>query len=512
VRIRKINPSKNLRSLTLSGEDKAKLASLCGLFNRMPSVNLSQLAWNEFSGTVFAFELAWRVVVCYNPRVSVNLVANMKRFHSLLVASAVACIALQPLRAESLKDLEARQEKVKSIASRVMPCVVAVISADEDKPGSGSGVIVSKDGLILTAAHVTQATGNNLTIIFPDGKRVKGTALGANRTTDAGMAKITTEGEWPFVEMGQSDLMKLGDWVVAMGHPGGFSFERPPPVRLGRVWRRDLDGAFYTSCPLIGGDSGGPLFDLDGKVIGIHSSIHGSVEMNRHVAIDTLRFDWDKLIKDQIWGKVTFTASNENRPITGALFDRESQDGVLVKEIFDNLPASRAGMKAGDVITHFDGEAVTNFLAMQRFIGRRKPGDIVPVAVKRGEEHLDLTLELAGPPARSRLRNGEGKEEGEPPELREPWSPDEKSPQPYLGAVLEAAEGGAKVTHLAAESPAAKAGLQEGDILLQINTSEVNDPSGAADLWMKLKPGEKVTLTVKRGAENKKLELEPGKK
>ena len=437
----------------------------------------------------------------------------MKWFYCLFFVWGVACATLQPASAEALKDLEVREEKVKEIAARVLPCVVALVSADDDKPGSGSGVIVSKDGLILTAAHVTQAVGNNLIIIFPDGKRVKGTSLGANRTTDAGMARITTPGEWPFAEMGNSDFMKLGDWVVAMGHPGGFSFERPPPVRLGRVWRRDLDGAFYTSCPLIGGDSGGPLFDLDGRVVGIHSSIHGNVDMNRHLAIDTLRFDWAKLTKDQRWGSTGFSSNNENRPITGALFDRESHDGVLVREVFRNLPAFKAGVKPGDVVQQFDGEPVTNFHAMQRLIGRRKAGDMVPVGVKRGEELVSLTLELGSPPPRSRpRRNGEGKEDPEPPELREPWSPEEKGPQPYLGAVLEATEGGIKIAQLIADSPAAKAGLREGDILLQINATAVNDPSEAADLWTKLTPGNTVTLSVKRGAESIKLEFEPGKK
>ena len=122
------------------------------------------------------------------------------------VAVFAAALSLAPLfsRAETIDQLKERQGKVQAVADKVMSSVVAITSADPKKPGSGSGVIVQKDGLILTAAHVTAATGDELVIIFPDGKRVKGKALGANRGSDAGMAKITEEGEWPAVEMGSS--------------------------------------------------------------------------------------------------------------------------------------------------------------------------------------------------------------------------------------------------------------------------------------------------------------------
>lgn len=434
----------------------------------------------------------------------------MKRFSRLFLIVGVWLAALRPAGADAIKELRDREEKVKSIVQRVMPCVVAVTSADEDKPGSGSGVIISKDGLILTAAHVTEATGNDLTIIFPDGRRVKGTALGVNRTTDAGMAKITDPGDWPFVEMGSSDNLHLGDWVVAMGHPGGYSYERRPPVRLGRVWRRDLDGAIFTSCPLIGGDSGGPLFDLDGKVVGIHSSIHGSVEMNRHVAIDTLRFDWEKLYKDQRWGKVSFTSSSESRPITGALFDRDSRDGVVVKEVFDDYPAAKAGLKAGDVVRKFDGEAVMNFHALQRLLGRRKPGDKVPVAVQRGPELVDLQLELGrrSPPR----RNGQGEEDDGLPELREPQIPDESGPRAWLGAAVEFAEGGAVIGEVKAGSPADQAGLKTGDLLTQINDKPVANATEAADALEALKPDESATFRFQRAGKPMDLSIKLGKK
>lgn len=435
----------------------------------------------------------------------------MKRISCRFLVVAAWLMGAVFAGAEGLKELRDREEKVKSTVQRVLPCVVAVTSADESKPGSGSGVIISRDGLILTAAHVTQATGNDLTIIFPDGRRVKGTSLGANRTTDAGMARITEPGDWPFVEMGSSDYLKLGDWVIAMGHPGGYSYERRPPVRLGRVWRRDLDGALFTSCPLIGGDSGGPLFDLEGRVVGIHSSIHGNVEMNRHVAIDTLRFDWDKLTKDQTWGKVSFNSSSETRPVTGALFDRESLEGVVVKEVFADLPASKAGIKAGDVVKKFDGEEVANFHALQRLLGRRKPGDKVPLGVRRGDEWVDLQIEL-GQRVLPR-RDGEGREEGELPELREPHVPDPSGPRPWLGASVESVEGaGPVVGPLAGGGPAEKAGLKPGDILAKINDTPVKDPTEVSEALAACKPEETITLHLSRDGQSLQIQVKLGQK
>ncbi len=439
-------------------------------------------------------------------------------YRAVCWALAAWCGALGALRAEDsikaagadgAKDLRAREEKVKAMVPRALPSVVAVISADADKPGSGSGVIVSKDGLILTAAHVTQATGNRLTIIFPDGRRVKGTSLGANRGTDAGMARIDEPGEWPWVEMGSSDLLRLGDWVVALGHPGGYSSERRPPVRLGRVWRRDLDGALFSSCPLIGGDSGGPLFDLEGRVVGIHSSIHGSVEMNRHVAIDTLRFDWDKLRQDQTWGQAAFHSGGESRPITGARYNRDSREGVVVEEVFPGLPAAKAGLRAGDVVKRFDGESVATFFALQRLLGRRQAGEVVPVGVQRGEALIDLQLELGRRPQVRRVGEVEGEEERGP---REPQPPEDVRPRSWLGAVVEASDEGPRLGALVPQGPADQAGLREGDAVLQINGAPVKDATEVAEIFRKLGEGEKAVFQVRRGGELQTIEVKPGRR
>src|SRR6185295_19283905 len=117
------------------------------------------------------------------------------------------------------------------------------------------------------------------TLTFPDGKQVKGKALGANTGTDSGLIKITDEGKYPYCEMGNSADLKKDQWCVAIGHPGGLKPNRTPPVRLGRInglpGKAEADKVVWvtTECTLVGGDSGGPLFDMNGRVIGIHSRI-----------------------------------------------------------------------------------------------------------------------------------------------------------------------------------------------------------------------------------------------
>ena len=147
---------------------------------------------------------------------------------------------------------------------------------------SGSGVIVSEDGLILTAGHVSGEPGRKIKIILHDGRRWMASPSAGGRAIDSGMAQITTEGKWPYAEIGVSKDLKAGQWCIATGHPGGFKKGRPPVVRVGRIGFNS-ENLVQSDCTLVGGDSGGPLFDMNGKVIGIHSRIGDPISANIHV-------------------------------------------------------------------------------------------------------------------------------------------------------------------------------------------------------------------------------------
>ena len=231
-------------------------------------------------------------------------------FLGILVALlSLGGLGLRPVQAADattvavLKRVEA---KSRAVASRVLGATVGIINqglAGNGHLGEGSGVVVSEDGLILTVGHVIAQPGCDLTVIFPDGRRVAAKGLGANFARDAGLAKITEPGKWPHVEMGHSSDLTPGTWCMALGHPGGIQQGRTPPIRLGRILNSGKGAKFLVSdATVISGDSGGPLFDLEGRVIGIHSNIGMYVDQNRHVPIDVYREQWNDLVAGKAIG------------------------------------------------------------------------------------------------------------------------------------------------------------------------------------------------------------------
>lgn len=224
-----------------------------------------------------------------------------------LAAIVFACLlAIAPVsgRADLNPDgLRQIDQRIQSVTRAALPCTVALIPGGPAKEyGTGSGVVVSPDGLILTAAHVTMGMGDKVIVIFPDGKRAKGKVLGMDYTRDSGMVQITDPGTYPHVPVGDSTGLQPDDWCLALGHSGGFDPQRTPPVRLGRVIQHDPAGFLMTDSTLIGGDSGGPLFDLDGRVIGIHSNIGFSLSQNNHVPIAAFHQHWDRLKAGERFG------------------------------------------------------------------------------------------------------------------------------------------------------------------------------------------------------------------
>ena len=192
----------------------------------------------------------------------------------------------------SIADLRSIEQRVKELVRRVTPAVVDV----EIGSGTGSGVIISEDGLVLTAGHVCGESGRSVRMTFSDGRKAKGKTIGASRDSDCGLIRITDRGPWPHVAVGDLEQARVGDWVLALGHPGGFDLRRSLVVRLGRIIRVE-DGNLQTDCTISPGDSGGPFLDMFGRVIGIHSAISTSVTANYHVPITDFYQNWDQMVK-----------------------------------------------------------------------------------------------------------------------------------------------------------------------------------------------------------------------
>jgi len=317
----------------------------------------------------------------------------MRRLPTLLavLASAGICSAYEP--AETLADLLRLEEKVERVSAESLPATVSLVS--ERTGSSGSGVIVSADGLILTAAHVVQGM-KEVDVYFADGKKWLGKVLGANFSKDIGMVKMEDAGPWPFVEIGESKPLEAGDWVIALGHSAGFDPARTPPIRFGRVMSDGPGNYFTTDCTLIGGDSGGPLFDIQGKLVAVNSSIGESWRNNNHAGVDGFREDWERLLAGETWGTLQMNPlANPETPVLGiGMGMRRAADGVPVFKVEPNSPAAAAGVRVGDVIRSVDDDRVREGSELQQVLVKREVGDIVKLGILRGEAELDIQVEL----------------------------------------------------------------------------------------------------------------------
>jgi serine protease Do len=304
-------------------------------------------------------------------------------------------------------ELRALQARVQQVVEKCTPSTVGILIG----VGAGSGVIVSEDGLVLTAAHVISGdgpmipskdykAGRSCKIVLPDGRKVNAKTLGINPDNDAGMVQIVdpgpNNGKWPAVPLGKARELKRGQWVVALGHPGGPKEARPPVVRLGRV-ENVLNELVRTNCALVGGDSGGPLFDLDGRVVGIHSRIGLTLNQNIHVPIEKFLAEWDQLKDGQVLGRLA--RQPQNAPFLGVVFpEDEDDDAWITEEVAADTPAGRAGLKAGDTIIKFNDKPVKSVKQFREYMGRHKPGDEVKLTVRRGTTIMTLSVKLGRRP------------------------------------------------------------------------------------------------------------------
>lgn len=296
---------------------------------------------------------------------------------------------------DTLDELKAMQTLLKSTVEKVMPSTVGLLLGQ----GAGSGVIVSEDGLVLTAAHVIIKPNQDVRIVLWDGTFVRGKTLGMNARFDSGMVRITSkppkdakwpgaaEGKWPAVEIGKSADLKRGQYVIALGHPGGPKPERKPPVRLGQFLSTQQFGrAIRTDSTLVGGDSGGPLFDMSGKLIGIHSRIGLDLETNIHVPTEEFKDNWDKMVKSERIG--------QEPPVTFGVKFNEGDNTPEVLEVLPETPAEKAGLAVGDRVTKFNGKKVERANDVYELLFDLKPGTKVKVEYRRGEENIEAETTL----------------------------------------------------------------------------------------------------------------------
>jgi serine protease Do len=293
---------------------------------------------------------------------------------------------------KTLGDVRLFETHIQKLLEKIRPATVSV--------GGGTGVVVSKDGYILTCAHVNREAGRRVRVRFPDGKTTRAITLGSNKDVDGGMMKITEEGNWPYVELGDSKKCELGQWCLALGFPVSFDSGKEPPARLGRVLSSN-NSYLATDCTIMGGDSGGPLFDMQGRVIAIHSRVNNSVTRNIHVPVNSYTKNWDRLLASEEWSDRAERRARQRReregenarPYLGVWRDN-SETRALVSKVVEDSAAEIAGIQAGDEIVEFDNKSIRSFDHLLDEIAAKKPGDRVKIRLKRNGVNIELRVRL----------------------------------------------------------------------------------------------------------------------
>ncbi|HOI53758.1 MAG TPA: trypsin-like peptidase domain-containing protein [Phycisphaerae bacterium] len=362
------------------------------------------------------------------PRLSRHRAAKACR--PVLLAVAVVGLAAATGRAddpaaEALQRAEASQQQRIDLIRRLEPTVVSIFRVDsrnnELSPGSGSGVIISSDGYALTNFHVTQKT-QTLRVGLPGGKVLKAHLCGVDRTGDIALIKIDADEPLPCAEMGSSGELVVGQWVVALGNPFMLATDFRPTVSLGVVsgLHRYLEGgglfhkdliyadAIQIDAALNPGNSGGPLFNLRGQLVGINGRIaprrvrgmavrRVNAGIGFAVPVDSIKMFLDEMKAGREVDR-GYLGLDEVVPHDG---------GLLVKRIGEGTPAEIFGIELGDVVLTVDGAAVRDAGQMRNLLRRLPAGRRLNVELRRGHVTLTRSVQLAGIQSVAALRKAE---------------------------------------------------------------------------------------------------------
>jgi len=256
-------------------------------------------------------------------------------------------------------------------------------------------VIISADGLLLTAAHVPGGPGKDMRVILEDGSVTTAKSLGLDKTTDAALAQLKQrEKPWPFVKLSREVIQaQPGEWCFALGHPGGFDKSRGPVLRVGKIIKQTAN-SLHTDCVLMGGDSGGPLFNFTGEVIGIHSQIWENRDQNVHVSMAPFLRSWEAMQKSQVI-KVWGVGAGGYLGVATVMSDDVELE---VADVIDDSPAQKAGVRAGDVILSVNDDAMTDQQQFTATVRSKAAGDTLKIRLRSGGKERELAVKLAQKP------------------------------------------------------------------------------------------------------------------
>ena len=346
--------------------------------------------------------------------------------------------------------------------------------------GVGSGFIVTADGFVVTSNHVIE-NASNIHVVFNDGRRLPAKVHGRDSKTDLALLKIDAGDELPYVAFGDSDVAQPGDWVVAIGNPFGLGGTATTGIISARG--RDINSGPYDDylqidAPINRGNSGGPLFDLSGRVIGINTAIYSPNGSNVGIGFAVPAAQAKSVISQLMqnghvqrgWLGVQIQRLDQALAESVRLPDSK---GALVADVTAESPAALAGIKVGDVILAFDDQEIGEMRDLPRLVADVMPGQQTSVTVWRKGEKRNLEVSIAAFPDKT-LAATEAPLATEGGRLGVALAPITNE----LRQRLDVAEGveGALVVEVESDSPAAKQGLRPGDVIVQAGDKPVSTP------------------------------------
>ncbi len=373
---------------------------------------------------------------------------------------------------------------------------------EEEQPkGVGSGFILSSDGLIMTNAHVVDGADEVL-VTLTDKREFKAKIIGADKRSDVALVKIEATG-LPAVKVGDVSKLRVGEWVMAIGSPFGLENS----VTAGIVSAKMRDTGEYlpfiqTDVAINPGNSGGPLINMRGEVVGINSQIYSRSGGYMGISF-SIPMDEAVRVSDQLR-----SSGRVSRGRIGVQIDQVNKDvaesiglgkpvGALVRSVESGSPAEKGGVEAGDIITKFDGKVIEKSSDLPRIVGATKPGTKSTVTVFRRGATKDLSVVIAEVEADKPMAKASGKEE----------KPKASASAQLLGLVVAdltdaqkkdlGVKGGVRVE--SATEAAARAGLREGDLILQVGNVEVLSVKDFESVVAKFDKSKALSVLFRRG-------------
>jgi len=352
--------------------------------------------------------------------------------------------------------------------------------------GVGSGFIVDADGYVVTNHHVVKGA-DEITVTLSDGTEAEATVVGHDDKTDLALLKIEHDGPLPYVSFGSSKQARVGDWVVAVGSPFGLGGTVTAGILSARgrdIRSGPFDDFLQVDAPINRGNSGGPLFDQTGQVIGVNTAIFspsgGSVGIGfaipAELAADVVAALKEDGRVERGWMGVSIQSMT---PELAESFGLDEPRGALVSGVLDGSPASRAGVAVGDVILRFDGEAIESMRELPRVVARARRGETVDVEVLRAGEPRTLRLEVGRMPGEDQV--AAAGEVTTPQETRLGITLSELDAKARERLGMDADADGVLVADVSTDGPAARTGMRAGDVILRVGREPVRHVREVAD-------------------------------